>query len=100
MIKLLLHWIVYCVDYVVTLLKHFFVWFSITYKKCIKLCRFGIVGNGTIWYMVKVITFGNYIGLKCTGNRIKVNCTFCNFPLWNFTVVLGTVMLKWLYVAA
>jgi len=40
------------------LLKHLFFWFSITYEKCIKLCRFGVVRNGTIWYMVKVITFG------------------------------------------
>jgi hypothetical protein len=61
------------------LLKHFCFCFSITYKKCIKLCRFGIVENESIWYLVKVITFGNYIGLKCTGDRIKVNCTFIIF---------------------
>jgi len=82
--------------YMVMLLKHFFVWFSITYKKCIKLCRFGVVRNETVWCMV----FGKYIGLKCTGDRVKVNCTFCNSPLWHFTVILGTVTLKWLYVSA
>jgi len=58
------------------------------------------VGNGTIWCMVKVVTFGKYIGLKGTGDSIKVNCTLCNFLLWHLTVVLGTVMLKWLYVSA